>query len=636
MRCNATRIAAVLCFLAACSGDKQDEPCTPGDDGCPATAEGSGGSAGVSFGGSGGMHAFGSSGSGGASMLHENTLTLELDDAQGMKIQSATLQCGACVDVEAVVHGGNPPYTFAWEDGSEDAKYQVCATASGTVRVSVTDTSIVSDEFPYAEQTVSADLSVTVLGCVDSGIDAGVRNDGGTPGEACDKHASPSSFDPVVKWTWTGGGSMSTPLVANLTDDNEDGVIDLRDTPDVVVVNIDQTSGNSELVVLDGESGAEHYRIPRAQGESTPALGDIDGDREADLVAVLDDFSLAAFHGDGTPIWTSMPGILINREAAEVALADLDHDGTPEIIAGEKVFDAKGEMLWSASVADTGLYTSAIAVDLDDDEDLEVVWGGVAYRYDGAEYYRSTEILSPDPVTSVTNSNGVYAAVADLDGDDAPEIVVSGISRLFVLDHEGNTLRSVAQRATNLPFPPAIADLDGDGTPEIMLSDGVAFIAYTAELEVLWSMPVIDASGIAAGTAFDFLGDGSAEAMYGDEQQSWGFDGVDGHVIFMQPRASNTVVEYPSVADVDNDGSADILIVSNANSTTSPGLQVISDRKARWVPARRILNQEAYSVTNVNEDGTIPRHQKPHWKLNNSFRAQGQVNADGTLCLPKR
>ena len=61
---------------------------------------------------------------------------------------------------------------------------------------------------------------------------------------------------------------------------------------------------------------------------------------------------------------------------------------------------------------------------------------------------------------------------------------------------------------------------------------------------------------------------------------------------------------------------------------------MISDRQRRWVPARRILNQDTYHVTNVNEDGTIPQQEQPHWLLNNTFRAQAQVNGDGSVCLP--
>ena len=41
----------------------------------------------------------------------------------------------------------------------------------------------------------------------------------------------------------------------------------------------------------------------------------------------------------------------------------------------------------------------------------------------------------------------------------------------------------------------------------------------------MWTATVQDASGLAAGTAFDFLGDGTAEAMYADETTLFVFDG---------------------------------------------------------------------------------------------------------------
>jgi hypothetical protein len=56
----------------------------------------------------------------------------------------------------------------------------------------------------------------------------------------CDEEAPPNSFEPEIQWAWTGPNgepySIVTPLVANLTDDNGDGEIDLCDVPDVVVV----------------------------------------------------------------------------------------------------------------------------------------------------------------------------------------------------------------------------------------------------------------------------------------------------------------------------------------------------------------------------------------------------------------
>ena len=96
-------------------------------------------------------------------------------------------------------------------------------------------------------------------------------------------------------------------------------------------------------------------------------------------------------------------------------------------------------------------------------------------------------------------------------------------------------------------------------------------------------------------------------------------------------RGSWTAIEFPSVADVDNDGSAEILVV---NVSMAPTLQVIADAGDRWIPARRIWNQHAYHITNVREDGTIPQVQEPSWQGLNTFRTQAQITENGTACLP--
>src|SRR5262245_6431213 len=52
----------------------------------------------------------------------------------------------------------------------------------------------------------------------------------------CKLKAAPDSFDPKLQWSAELGDGFGPPLVANLTDDNGDGAIDLCDTPDVIVV----------------------------------------------------------------------------------------------------------------------------------------------------------------------------------------------------------------------------------------------------------------------------------------------------------------------------------------------------------------------------------------------------------------
>ena len=86
------------------------------------------------------------------------------------------------------------------------------------------------------------------------------------------------------------------------------------------------------------------------------------------------------------------------------------------------------------------------------------------------------------------------------------------------------------------------------------------------------------------------------------------------------------------VAVIDNDGSAEIVVVSNGGN--QPPVQVIRDVEDRWIQARRIWNQHAYHVTNVREDSTIPQFQVPSWQTLNTFRTNAQIEG-GLVCMPR-
>ncbi len=184
--------------------------------------------------------------------------------------------------------------------------------------------------------------------------------------------------------------------------------------------------------------------------------------------------------------------------------------------------------------------------------------------------------------------------------------------------------------------PATVHDFDGDQVAEFALSSANNYAVYEADAGILWKATVSDLSGVAAGTAFDFLGDGIAEAMYADEHTLFVYDGT-GAVVLQAPRSSGTIIEYPVVADVDNDGSSEIVVVSsfdpNTGMNTAPTVQVIRDKMDRWIQARRIWNQHNYHVTNVNEDGTIPQFEPPSWTQRNTFRTNAQIE-DGIVCQP--
>jgi hypothetical protein len=460
--------------------------------------------------------------------------------------------------------------------------------------------------------------------------------------------APPDSFKPVIKWKWTDPdpssiGAWAIPLVGNFTDDDDDGEVNLCDIPDVII----QTAGSGEMsrsghiYMLRGDTGKLETNFGNliVDGDVTPALADLDGDKVPEVITVDQPGHIVILGANGKIKRMgdiAAAATITNASCAAISVYDLDGDGSPEIIYGFEVFDSKGKSLWNRPPAGSGGFESdywcpaPIAADLDDDGMLEVIFGNSAYRFDG------------QPMWNIGGPPG-QPQIANLDDDPEPEIFLARNDGLLVIEHNGKIKFGPVQ-----PFDPgvqtvcwdkaaAIHDFDGDGVSDIAESScnhyGV-FRVLPGGLQMLWSKPVDDTSGIASSTGFDFLGRGIADAVYGDQGSLLVFDGKTGRIELQRPRASGTIIEYPVVADVDNDGSADILVVSNGSGGQYPALQVFEDEDKRWIPTRRIWNQHAYHVTNVREDGTIPAKMKKNWQLLNTFRTNAQIENGGDCAPP--
>lgn len=422
-----------------------------------------------------------------------------------------------------------------------------------------------------------------------------------------------TTVQPVQKWRWSGQLVTSVPLVAPLRDTNGDGRYDENDDPVIVILSHDQFVDGDDAILraLDGKTGEQIWAVTdpnlRADAPSTPSIGDLDGDGIPEIVYYLYlDRGVAAINANGTLKWTS-PGFQTTNtfyNYGSLSIADLDADGSPEVIARRVVLNSNGTIKWSKANDFFHLFDS-VAADIDHDGLQEVVLGGEVYRHDGTPYGQGFGLVSGN------------ASFANFDDDEFPEIVVANYGTIRLLDHNGQQLWSQ-------PTPGGrgssalIADVNGDGVPEIGIAGASRYTVFRADGSVLWMRVIVDPSGATGSTAFDFNADGKVEIVFHDQQELFVFNGETGASIYEVEHRSTTGAEQPIVADIDSDGHAEIIVVSDLSPTI--GVRVFENIDDSWVPTRSIWNQHKYHITNINDDTSIPRVPERSWQRNNNFR----------------
>jgi hypothetical protein len=424
--------------------------------------------------------------------------------------------------------------------------------------------------------------------------------------------AHAQAVTPALEWAWTASAVEPTALNVMMTP----SVIDLDGDgmPEVVFGSTPSTGGGlveiGYLRAVRGDTGAEVFTVTdpayRISTTSSIATGDIDGDGRPEIVACDDTGArLIAFEHDGTFKWRSAALEAIYWGAP--AIADLDQDGTPEIVVGRQALSATGAVLWTGSGGRGSQGTVgplSLVADVDADGAPEVVAGNTVYAANGTIEHA---VALPD------GSN----AVANFDADGQAEVVLVSGGQVWLLEHDLTVKWGpVAVPGGGAGGPPTIADFDGDGQPEVGVAGAVRYAVFETDGSLRWAVVTQDGSSNRTGSSvFDFDGDGAAEVVYSDELRLWVYRGIDGAVLYETPLSSCTWHEYPVVADVDADNQAEIVAVANNNCGygSQRGVYVFGDPAGGWVPTRRIWNEHTYHITNVAADGSIPAVELNNW-----------------------
>jgi outer membrane protein assembly factor BamB len=497
-------------------------------------------------------------------------------------------------------------------------------------------------------------------------------------GEACEYMPPVEAFETTEEWSWPVGAApvampshnqvMMAPMVANLTDDDGDGAIDQNDVPDVVFHTFTGSNywADGILRAIRGNDGTEIWPTGDPGYRTSPggevAIAELDGASAGPEILVCSPSNYATAT-PGHLMLVSAAGALLRRFDTPPndvpcgydapAVADMNRDGVPEIVVRHVIAHADGTVL--RRIRDDRASGSAYntLADVDGDMDLELVSANGVYRYDGTPLWERTVDMPSRPAIPLGN-----IAIADLDLDTTPEIVVvaAGNHAIYALDAaSGDTVwgpidvnppeiaaEVLADGNPTGGGPPTIANFDTDPNPEIAFAGGFAYVIFEHDGSRAWYFVTRDRSSRGTGSSiFDFEGDGLAEVLYNDELFMRVFRGTDGMVLYDRCNASGTLREYPIVVDVDNDDHAEIVLMENNYAFTCldgtparTGIHAFGHPRNEWVRTRRIWNQHTYHVTNIEEDGTVPRMESPNWTVPRLNNFRQNVQPDGLFDAP--
>jgi len=409
------------------------------------------------------------------------------------------------------------------------------------------------------------------------------------------------------------------------------GDIDGDGFPEIVfVASVGGIFADGILRVLDGRDGSEKVAVVDPTLELRPTagitLGDIDNDNLGEIITLDEQCRLIVFENDGSLKWRGTETHFSSGSSCigGAALADLDKNGSPEIIIGRSAYSATGTLLWQGTGKVGGANgPMSFAADVDGDGTLEVVAGPTVYNASGGIVFNRAEL------------GEAYSAVGNLDADPQAEIVFKPRTgnALIALEHDG-TIKWQAPWAVAGGGPPTIGNFDSDAAAEIGIAGSVEYRVYEADGTLKWANPIIDqSSGITSATLFDFDADGEVEVVFADEQFLYIWRGRDGFELFKAPRPHNTGVEMPVVVDVNSDGNAEIVVPLSGGTAATQGIQVYRGANGNWAHTRRIWNQPAYSIFHILDNLKVPASFTSNWlvegynnfRLNTFLPGQGQA-----------
>ncbi len=352
-------------------------------------------------------------------------------------------------------------------------------------------------------------------------------------------------------------------------------VADLDGTGELAIV-FGTYFNDEHLYAVRAKDGVVLWRFKSEGGpfDASVALADLNGDGKIEVLAADSSTgTLFCLNGAGHVNWKVK---LPNSTDSPPSVADLDGDGTPEIVVGTmSLADKHGRVVvldsktraekWNVKIPGH-VQSEPALVDLNGDMILDVIvttWRGDKSVHaldgrDGRELWRHKMDGDMYHGVSVFEHDGVRIVATSIAGD------------VCLLDAKGDLLWS-KMPGGYLFAPTTVADLDADGSPEIIVASGRVHVFDVSGSE-RWKTEQFGSIGRGVAVA-DADGDGRLDLFFGASDRKFRvLDGPSGRAIWtFDATVQGHVYEWldgaPLIGDFDADGTLDVFFVAGKGTS---------------------------------------------------------------------
>jgi hypothetical protein len=281
-------------------------------------------------------------------------------------------------------------------------------------------------------------------------------------------------------------GPESHPQFVSVVDINGD------DKPDIIVAN---NGGKGFGVSLNSGNGTflpqAHYRTGFASYPPSLTVADVNNDNKPDvIIANQNENTIGIFLNPGDGIFTSQNLIPLEHGsgATSPSVVDVNDDNYPDIIFANNggntvgvlfnVGDGTFDSLTTYPTGSESQPTFVSVVDVNQDDKVDIVVANSNKNNVGILLNSGDGTFLPQTTYSTGNdSNPRCVSVADLNGDNKPEIIVANhdLNNIGILVNIGNgrflLQKTYSTGSDSNPRFVSVIDVNGDHKPDIIVAN---------------------------------------------------------------------------------------------------------------------------------------------------------------------